>query len=358
MDNRPFLSVVLPIYNVEAYLRDALQSLLGQSFSDYEIILVDDCSPDQSAEICREYCEKYPFIRYVRHEQNRGLSAARNSGIEAARGRYIWFMDPDDVIEGDDLFALAAEKAAERAYDVLIFGFRECYYDDGGRVVKTVPFCPQALETDDRETLGKLILQLEKMTAFGYAWNKFYSLDLIREHGLSYENIPLTEDVKFNILYFDRVNAAAVLAITPYCYAKRPGGSLTARFVPRYFEVHRERVDMMYDLCERFGACDDEAKNSLANIFVRYVFSALSRNCDARAAMSHAARKAWLKDLFADPLFLKLIPYAGASSTVLKMMIALLKGRHTAGCLATGRVIFFAQTRLRPLFIRLKQNRT
>ena len=91
----PFLSVIIPVYNVEPYLRQCVDSVLNQKLEDYELILVDDGSPDACPQICDEYASRFPQIRVI-HQQNGGLSAARNAGLRAAYGQYVMFMDSDD----------------------------------------------------------------------------------------------------------------------------------------------------------------------------------------------------------------------------------------------------------------------
>lgn len=118
------LSIIVPIYGVEQYLRKCVDNLLSQdvSSSEYEIILVDDGSPDSCPQICEEYATAHENIRVV-HRKNGGLSAARNSGIEVARGEYIMFVDPDDYIEPNVLDALMTQVKRDKL-DVLRFKFQ------------------------------------------------------------------------------------------------------------------------------------------------------------------------------------------------------------------------------------------
>ena len=118
------LSIVVPIYKVESYLRKCIDSLLNQDLSaeDYEIILVDDGSPDQCGAICDEYASKYGNIRVV-HRKNGGLSAARNSGIEVVQGKYMQFVDSDDYLEPNVLKALV-EKMERDNLDILRFNYQ------------------------------------------------------------------------------------------------------------------------------------------------------------------------------------------------------------------------------------------
>ena len=106
----PMISIIVPVYNVELYLEACLNSILGQSFSDFEVILVDDGSSDHSGAICDEYKNKDSRVIVI-HQDNQGLSGARNTGLKVARGDYITFVDSDDVLAGNYLWIL---------YDALI----------------------------------------------------------------------------------------------------------------------------------------------------------------------------------------------------------------------------------------------
>ena len=111
----PLISVIVPVYNVEPYLRECVDSILGQSFSDFELILVDDGSPDKCGKICDEYAEKDSRVRVI-HQQNGGLSAARNTGIDAAKGEYLTFVDSDDMVHPlflEHLMTIMKKNAAE-----------------------------------------------------------------------------------------------------------------------------------------------------------------------------------------------------------------------------------------------------
>ncbi len=123
------LSIIVPIYNVAPYLRKCVDSLLAQDYEDYEIILVDDGSTDESSQICDEYASKSPIsnlqspIIHTLHQPNAGLSTARNSGLAVARGEYIMFVDSDDYIEPNVLGGLMAQVERDNL-DVLRFGYQ------------------------------------------------------------------------------------------------------------------------------------------------------------------------------------------------------------------------------------------
>ena len=125
------LSIIVPVYNVEKFLNKCLDSLVGQTMEDYEIILVDDGSKDASGRICDEYAEKYPELVRVLHIDNGGQGRARNFGIETARGEYLGFVDSDDWVE-TDMYPKLCQRADETGADVVVCDFM-AEFDDGHR---------------------------------------------------------------------------------------------------------------------------------------------------------------------------------------------------------------------------------
>lgn len=356
MEKRPFISVVMPIYNVQSHLKKAIDSVLDQTFHDYEIILVDDCSPDHCPEICDEYARKYEKISVIHHKENQGLSAARNSGLEIACGRYIWFMDSDDYVD-EELFQKVYDSIQHNDAQIVVFGLVEEYFDQEDQLHHVKRICPKEMCLTTASEIQDIIIDLEMQTLYGYAWNKFYSLDYLKKIGLKYEKITLIEDIQFNVLYCAQIDKMNILAITPYHYNKRMDSSLTNKFVKDYYELHKKRINMIFQQYCDWGKCTDEIKEKLAVLYTRYIFSAIQRNCDKNAKMNLRQRKVWIERLFEEELYHELIPYGKSESAVLKVMLKALKWENTIFCLALGRVIFILKNNLPMLFSKVKQNR-
>ncbi|MDR0535802.1 MAG: glycosyltransferase [Puniceicoccales bacterium] len=122
------VSVIVPVYNVECYLRECLDSLLGQTFRDFEVVLVNDGSTDGSLRICEEYCERAPDVFRLFSQKNGGLSSARNTGLERALGEYVCFVDSDDWVSSDFL-AVLHEAALAVAADIVVCGYTAHHAD-------------------------------------------------------------------------------------------------------------------------------------------------------------------------------------------------------------------------------------
>lgn len=356
MNKQPFLSIVIPVYNVERHLEKAVFSVINQSIQDIEIILVDDCSPDHSGEICDRLATQDERICVIHHKVNKGLSEARNSGLEVASGKYIWFMDSDDYIDAG-LFQQAKKSLEKNPAQVIVFGLTEDYYDSQNNLHHSIVVSCHEKIIKNQSELRDTVIKLEQKTLYGYAWNKFYELKYLKNLGLKYEKIVLIEDILFNVKYFMDINSMNLLNYTGYHYNKRMDNSLTSKFVPEYYEVHRKRIQLIYDQYKRWDMCTVQIKEILGALYTRYIFSALQRNCDKRARMTHCDRKNWVCELFNDELFNKLVPYARSGSTVLNFLIFILQKKNKMTLLLSGRMIFICKTRLPMFFSRLKQKR-
>lgn len=186
----PFISLVVPVYQVEAYLRVCLESILEQPFQDFELILVDDCSPDHSSEIIADFAAQDSRIKTISLDANAGLGMARNRGFESAAGDYVWFIDSDDWLAEGSLEAVA-ERLLDTKPDVLVVDYARVHF--GSRIERNVnaPMIGSAPDTFSLDGYPELL------NNFVAAWNKVVRSDFLRDLGLSfpdgyYEDIPFT----------------------------------------------------------------------------------------------------------------------------------------------------------------------
>ena len=161
-------SVVVPVYNSEIYLPETAQSILKQSFSDFELILVDDCATDSSGKLCDELAKSDNRIQVLHLVKNGGLSNARNQGISAAKGEYILFLDPDDRYDVK-LLEQIEKSLKKNSAKVVLFGLTEEYYDQNGKIEYTKQITPNQGYFDTKQKVRDQVLPLECQTLFGYA---------------------------------------------------------------------------------------------------------------------------------------------------------------------------------------------
>lgn len=191
MMQRPKLSVIVPIYNVERYISKCIESILNQTFTDYEIILVDDGSTDHSSEICDEYVRRDERIRVI-HKINGGISSARNAGLRMSRGTYVTIVDPDDFVD-ERMFEEMIPADGEDA-DCIVSGLRYVYNRPEENREHPMP----EFELSVPDDLNTIFAQVFNNYGFSTANARFYSRKLIMEHELFFnESFSVMEDSIF-----------------------------------------------------------------------------------------------------------------------------------------------------------------
>lgn len=356
MQNTPFFSIVVPVYNVESYLPQTIESILAQSFSDFELILVDDCSPDGSAEICNRYAQQDSRVQTIQLPENKGASHARTVGLQKIRGQYVFFADSDDTISAE-LLQTAYDALLKHQADVVMFNAVEVYVNAEQAIYDKIDVCYPARVFTTQEQVRKSVIEIEKTTLFGYLWNKFYSAQLLRRADAAFYDMPLNEDFKFNIDIFPYVSSLITLDYIGYQYYKRENQSLTCKFVKNYFDLQIMRIELLLSFYQNFNICSTEVKETLCSIYVRSLFSALQRNCDVRAEMHAKERKAFLRTQFHSDLFQELMPFSKPNGILLKIMNVFLQKKQAFGVLFIARIIYLVKERFPSVFSRLKQNR-
>ena len=223
------LSVVLPVYKVQGYLSQCLDSLLDQSFTDFEIVAVDDCSPDGSGAILAEYAARDPRVRVLSLPENVGLGRARNAGLDSAAGEYVWFIDSDDWVADGALGAVARRLRAVEP-DVLLVGFDRVHWDgrvEGGSARGALAKAP---ETFTVEQFPRVLDVLH------VAWNKIVRRDLLTKTGFRFEP-GWYEDVSFTypvLMVADRISTLPRICVH---YRQRRTGAITRTLDDRHFEI-------------------------------------------------------------------------------------------------------------------------
>lgn len=204
------ISIVIPIYNAELYLERCIESVISQKDMDWEMILIDDGSKDNSSEICKELCETNSRIKYI-YQENRGPSAARNRGIQEAKGQYLMFLDADDYWE-DNLLEIVVPRLGES--DLLCFN----YYRYSQRTRKKCDSVAGGLKSKEQ-----FLLECNdnlNTVYYNKIYNKVYKTDIIRLNAIAFrEELSMGEDLIFNLAYF--TSCKTFLFLTDYLYNYR-----------------------------------------------------------------------------------------------------------------------------------------
>lgn len=351
----PLLSIIAPCYNVAAYLDGICDLLERQPYDRWELIAVDDASTDETASVLERHAAADERVKPVLLETNGGAAAARSAGLARTHGEYVWFLDPDDDFE-PTLLAEALDALKRANADVVIFGCREESYDAAGAPRSTRDVLPPVAGVLSGDELHRAILDLEESTLYGYVWNKVY-----RRAAIGFARFPdvmLAEDLLFNVEVFDYVERAVFIQKPLYHYKKRLRSNLTNRFDKNYYVEHRMRIEALCNQQVRWGLDSDETRSRLGSLYGRYIISALERNCDKRAEMSHSDRVAWCRELVCDPLFTTLVQRAHSrGGAALEACLAVIKTGSPALMLALGRLVHMVRFGMGSLYSKLKRQR-
>ena len=197
------ISVIIPVYNVEGFVKRCVDSVVNQTYPHLEIILIDDGSADSSGDICDRYAQTDGRIVVI-HQENAGLSAARNRGLDIAKGEYVGFVDADDYIDAD-MYQTLYNKAAETGCDIIECDLRHTY--------KNTEDVEKAVRHYDKKNLicfGR-----------GVAWNKLYRRGLIQDTGVRFPAGLIYEDMEFHVKLIPYVKGYEYADIAPYHYIQR-----------------------------------------------------------------------------------------------------------------------------------------
>lgn len=252
------ISVIVPVYNVEKYLPQCLDSLVGQTYKNLEIILVDDGSVDQSGSICEKYARNSDKI-FVYHKENGGVSSARNMGIEKSTGDYLVFVDADDIVHTEllEIYVRASE-------------------------LEGVPVCGVAREKEELKksyvatwNSRMKIEQAEQFMEFLYEdyvnppWNKLYDAEIIRRNHIRFdEEKNLGEDFLFNLEYFSYEKFQYTVIQYPlYYYREGRAESLGNTFKPQLFQLQIEMFNALYEFLHKKNVWNDENREKYYQLY-------------------------------------------------------------------------------------------
>ncbi len=254
------LSIILPIFNMEKHLNQCVDSILNQTYKDYELILVDDGSTDKSSQMCDEYAEQDNRVIVI-HKENGGLSDARNTGVKVAKGEYIFFIDSDDFLDDNKALEKIVNRLKKSNADVLNFGFKKYYANEDKeynyfKIDKNMP-----IEYCKDEKGFEFLMQNSLYIAS--AWNKVIRRQLFEKSDLSFKKGIYSEDIDWcaRLLIvakkFDFINESF------YCYRQREG-SISKSISNKNLKDLKDAIVICYDMSENL-------QGDFKNYYLSYV---------------------------------------------------------------------------------------
>jgi len=283
-------SVIVPVYRIEPFIRRCVDSILGQTFGDFELLLVDDGSPDACPAICDAYAAADRRVRVI-HKPNGGLVSARKAGVLAAEGEYLCYVDGDDWVSERWLAALEEKMAACPAEpDMAVFGSVKVFEDRTEEIRITVPDGFYDKTRLEREVYPVLISDRRRYPGCScltpYAWNKIYRRELLRAHYCKNEKITRGEDNAFSLECAAYAGSILVFHDVLYFYNKLNAVSKSTKYTENilhsYAQTFQYQRDHLSGLCPSFD-------RQLNDTFIERIAFGMVRELEHRPAIREAA---------------------------------------------------------------------
>ena len=272
----PLISVVIPVYNAGEYLRRCLSSVCGQSYQNWEIILIDDGSTDGSGSICDEFAGEDGRIRAI-HQKNAGVSASRNRGIDLAKGDHITFLDSDDWIEAN-LYQRLADEIRDQDPDIIQWAYE--VDDADGHCIYKKRYRVKTLEACDCNQI------FEYFAPIGYVWNKIYKMQVIDSLSARFEEgVSLYEDMLFNLFLLSNNRTILLHDHVGTHYMQYPA-SLGRKGKASYYSTAIRCLDQKLSLLENHDISEVEKKKFRDRECVNISYNALKANSPAPPSAS------------------------------------------------------------------------
>lgn len=327
----PEISIVIPVYNCGKFIEETLNSILNQTYSDFEIIAIDDGSTDNSAEIIETCAKKDSRIKLIKQE-NAGVSCARNKGIQLSQGEYIAFCDADDLYLPTTIETLvnAIEK---NNCDWVISGYERVYFKEINQRRTPVRRVRCTREKANYSSSKEIVDNLKSITElnnvilpplFNSLCNKLYKASIIKNNNiLLHKNVPMGEDYRFNLAYLSNVNSLSVIDDIVYLYYIN-NESATFRFRESDFDVRSETIKITKKFFQDHGY---EISDDANLLFVKMVYSMFANLHLPSNKNTRTENKAFFFKVINTPEVCNAIKNCPSKSLYIKLSVLFLKTR-------------------------------
>lgn len=340
------ISVITPVYNVEKFLNKCVDSILAQTFSDFELFIVDDGSPDSCGKIADEYAKKDSRVRVI-HKENGGAPSARNAGILQAKGEYFYFPDSDDWLEPnylEELYSCAVKTGAK----LVISGFSMEYYENNK--FQTYKVEPKEKFFKTKELLRSNLHNYFDNMMMAVPWNKLYKVEYIRENRILFPNLKW-DDLHFNMDVIKDIDSVAICSSSGYHFFRsRQGSETTTVFDGMLYKKRKEQFEHILSVYNAWNTTDEDIMSTIYGYY-----SARLVQCVQEISISNSKeKKALIREILNDELSSIAIQKGKINSKLLSIASIPLKVESVSGCILVGRTIGFVKNNMSSVFYKMK----
>lgn len=321
------VSIIVPIYNVEKYLKKCIDGILNQTHKNFELILVNDGSPDNCGHICEEYKKLNNRIKVI-HQKNQGTGIARNSGLAIASGKYIYFCDPDDFIEPNlikDNFQIAMKNNA----NMVVFGFYDELYTKHGQ--KTIPrTIEETIFLESKQDFRNKFDKLHKKNVMYTLWNKLYKREFLDKNKCFFGNQKVGQDTIFNYLVYENLDRVFINDKNYYHYVLGRLDSAVNFYRENRFNIRYDETLKFENLIEKWGYTE-KFNEIIVNEWMTTLHIGLNNLFYYKCPLNDQEKKKQIASFIDTPkikILLKNISLKQVDSLFMKFEIFLLKNKN------------------------------
>lgn len=278
------VSIIVPVYNVEKYLSDCVDSILNQSYKNIEIILVNDGSTDNSPSICDEYSRKDDRVKVI-HKKNEGVSVARNSGIKAASGEYIAFVDSDDLVD-KSIYTNMIETIDNKNTDLVMCSFKRIF-NNGDMELSDEPLKEGYYNKDlifeelILPMVGNSFSNMSSPLIMGAIWRCLYKKEIIEKYDITFPKIKIAEDMLFHLYYLAACESVYVTK-EPLYYYRYNNLSATKNYISNLWDTLMYQLKLVEEALMKFGIYNEKSKERVHVNTLYFISWCFSNECNPK----------------------------------------------------------------------------
>lgn len=348
----PMVSVVVPIFNSEKHLNTCIESLINQQFDDFEVLLINDGSTDNSLNICKKYSEEYDYIKIL-SKSNGGTSTAKNLGIRNAKGKWIVFVDSDDYVDKNYLSKLYSN-VVKHDTDLVAAGLKIDYERDGLSIKLHVP---ENSIFRNKDNLKEGIYTLDYYALLNVNVSKIYRKEILKTNLIFFsDNLSTGEDLAFNCNYFQHINSMYLIADTPYHYVRRDEESLVNSYKKNLIDMVAQCNQSRQQLYSHFNMNEKKHKKLYARSYVDYMATCIPNLYRNNSNLNKVDREQQLKRIINDPqlqLYVNYYPTEKNLLTSFFLIMCKIKNKKIANNFYT--LLFFLRYKFEGSYIKLRK---
>ena len=347
------VTIIIPIYNAEKYLDKTISSVLQQTYKNYELILIDDGSKDNSLEICNKYKNKDKRIRLIKQE-NLGVSATRNKGLEIADGEFVCFMDADDYIEPNMLEEYIKIYKLYKS-DLIISG----YYSEID-LYDSISFDKIYLEdkkyTSKEQIKEDFVLMWDKHLLYNI-WNKFYNKSVIDKYNIRFAKQNWGEDIDFNREYLLKINTLYNSKKCFYHYVRGRNNSITGKYIENLYDIRLQEDKEFRNYFDKYGIKEEQYREFCARRHIERTLGCIENLFNPNCRLNINEKYKEIKRIIREPKTKKYLKEMKPNSKKVKILLIPYKLNLVCISMIMGKVLSICKGKLPKLFNTLKNKR-